>query len=513
VIILPLFFSVTAGLFLSFVLPKVYQASTTILVQPQQVPKDYVRAALPEEGSRLEQDTKLSMIAQQVFTTQILERVISDFDLYSDPDNMNISMKSKIDRLRSNIMIALMEEGLYSNAYIISFKGEDPQTVMEVTNSLVTYLIDANTKEQESSAMETSDFLGEELETTRIRLRGMEETLKKFRERFMGELPEQLNSNLNTLERLQSQLNDKEDTLRSIRLDLSNMDKQIEEDRYSQVLNSLGRKEEILEMDTTDVGLLKEQLANLLTRYTEQHPDVRRLKSKIAQLEAEIKAEKESSAIANRSAFKTSQTRYLSQLELRRDALQNEKVAVEIDIAGLKREMANYQKRVENIPKREQEYLTLKRDYDNLNELYNSLLKRKLEAEMTVNMERQQKGEQYKLIHSARFPKRPVEPNLKLMIILSIALGLGLGSGLALLLENMSGSYKEPEEIETELKLPVIAAIPRVLTRRDIFMKRTEVTLCSLVLIITVTGICAFAFVTLVGTDQAIENVRQYLSI
>ncbi len=81
-----------------------------------------------------------------------------------------------------------------------------------------------------------------------------------------------------------------------------------------------------------------------------------------------------------------------------------------------------------------------------------------------------------------------------------------------LLLEYMRNTYNSPDEIETELELPVIATIPRVLTKRDIFMKRAEVTLCSLVIIITVVAIGAFAFISLTGTDLAIETVRQYLT-
>jgi predicted RNase H-like nuclease (RuvC/YqgF family) len=265
-------------------------------------------------------------------------------------------------------------------------------------------------------------------------------------------------------------------------------------------------------VDTTDVGLLKEQLANLLTRYTDQHPDVRNLKSKIARLEAEIANVKGGSSTINRSGFITSRSRYAQKLERQRTGLLSEKMAVEVDIAKLKRDIVNYQDRVEKTPKREQEFVTLQRDYDNLNASYKSLLNRKLEAEMAVSMERKLKGEKFQILESARLPKNPVEPNLKLMIIVSIALGVGIGSGLVLLLENMHNTYSGPDEIETELELPVIATIPQVLTKRDIFMKRAEVTLCSLVIIMTVIAIGAFTFISITGMDLAIEAVRQYMN-
>ena len=392
--------------------------------------------------------------------------------------------------------------------------GDDPQIVMDVTKALTNYFIEANLKKRETSAIGTSAFLAEELGDTRQRLGEMEVTLKDYRQRYMGELPEQLNSNLSTLDRLQDQLNKKEDALRQIRLSLSGLDKQIEEERYLSAMSTLSGKDgsTILEVETTDVGLLKEQLANLLTRYTDQHPDVKSLKSKIAQLEADTAATKGGSSAIDRSGFVTSKTRYLQQLERQRSGLLSEKASVETDIAGINREIANYQVRVENTPRREQEYITLQRDYDNLSASYKSLLNRKLEAEMAVSMEKKQKGEQFQILESARLPKKPAKPNLKLMIIASIALGLGMGSGLVLLLENMHNTYRDPDEIESELELPVIATIPRVLTKRDIFMQRVEVTLCSLLIIMTVVAIGAFAFVSLLGTDQAVETVKQYLS-
>ena len=516
-LILPLFVAVIAGLVLSFVLPKAYKASTMFLIQPQQLPAEIVRSTVPTVRSQIPEEealSRLSNIAQLILYRPNLERIVNDFQLYSDPENPDFPIEAKVDELRRNVTIELVEEGLYTNAYTVSFRGDEPQTVMGVTNALTNYFIEANLKERESSAIGTSAFLDDELEGTRQRLGEMEATLKEYRQRYMGELPEQLNSNLATLDRLQDQLNKKEDALRQIRLNLSGLDKQIEEERYLSTVGSVGGRDgsNILEVETTDVGLLKEQLANLLTRYTDQHPDVRNLKSKIAQLEAEIAAARGGASTVGRSALTTSRSRYIQRFERQRAGLLSEKASVEAEIFAINREIANYQDRVENAPRREQEFTTLQRDYDNLSGMYKGLLNRKLEAEMSVSMERKQKGEQFKILDSARLPSLPVQPNLKVMIILSIALGLGLGSGLVFVLEYMRNTYNSPDEIETELELPVIATIPRVLTKRDIFMKRAEVTLCSMVIIITVVAIGAFAFVSLTGTDQAIETVSQYFN-
>ena len=69
--------------------------------------------------------------------------------------------------------------------------------------------------------------------------------------------------------------------------------------------------------------------------------------------------------------------------------------------------------------------MSLTRDYNNILESYKSLLNRKLEAEIAVNMEKKQKGEQFRIIDSAKMPEKPISPNMKKLFLLFVALGLG----------------------------------------------------------------------------------------
>ncbi|MCD6298456.1 MAG: protein GumC, partial [Deltaproteobacteria bacterium] len=112
--------------------------------------------------------------------------------------------------------------------------------------------------------------------------------------------------------------------------------------------------------------------------------------------------------------------------------------------------------------------LSINRDYSNLRELYNSLLNRKLEAEMAVSMEKKQKGEQFRVVDFAKVPERPVKPDMRKVILLTLVLGLGLGGGLGYLAELMDTSYKTPEELEKEINLPVLVSIPIRYTENEL---------------------------------------------
>ena len=117
-------------------------------------------------------------------------------------------------------------------------------------------------------------------------------------------------------------------------------------------------------------------------------------------------------------------------------------------LAELKQQLKEYQQRVERTPKREQELMTLKRDYENTQESYNSLLNRKLEAEIAVNMEKKQKGEQFRIIDRAALPRKPVSPDMRKLFLLSMAAGLGLGGGLIFLLDFLNPSLKQPKDYQ-----------------------------------------------------------------
>jgi len=156
---------------------------------------------------------------------------------------------------------------------------------------------------------------------------------------------------------------------------------------------------------------------------------------------------------------------------------------IELDIASTRAEirkvqgeMGAYQKRVEDTPKREQELFSIQRDYENLKSLYDSLLKRKLEADIAVSMEKKQKGEQFRVIDPAKIPTYPVDPDLKKIFLMVLALGLGLGGGMAYVVEMMDTSYRGPDEIQKELKLPILVSIPFRHTEQEIkARKRIEI--------------------------------------
>ena len=121
---------------------------------------------------------------------------------------------------------------------------------------------------------------------------------------------------------------------------------------------------------------------------------------------------------------------------------------VQEDIIKIDRQIQDYQKRIERTPKREEELFALKRDYDNIQTAYKSLLSRKLEADMAVNMERKKKSEQFEVLDYAKLPERPVSPNHKKIFVLALAVGIGLGLSLLIAMDFADESIRHTNDLD-----------------------------------------------------------------
>ena len=465
-IIIPFLITILGGLTFLLTVSPVYEAETLILIQAQKVPEDFVQSIVSGDV-----DTRLKTIMQQVTSRTNLEEIVQRYKLYGKLGS-SLDIDSKVERMREGINIDVSREGKSRHATItaftITFRYEEPKTVMEVANTLASNFISENLKVREAQALGTSGFLADELESVKNRLMEKELHLKEYREKFMGGLPEQLDTNLRILERLQAQQDQVNSNLRDAANRKLSIQKTIEDARKAWA--NRGSPPPDKGDEARDLVSLKNELNSLESKYTQKHPDVIRLKRMIDKLEAE-----EPRKVSDSKEGKST-TSFVDEtviLQLRGINLEIESLRAETN--KLKSQIKWYQTKVEETPKREQELLSLQRDYNNLQELHNSLLNRKLEAEIAVSMEKKQKGEQFRVIDPAKIPTRPAEPDVRKIILMTLALGLGLGGGLAYLMETMDTSFKTPDEAEKEFNIPVLISMPIRYTDREIrLIKRKQ---------------------------------------
>ncbi|MBW1716807.1 MAG: protein GumC [Deltaproteobacteria bacterium] len=498
-IIIPFLLVLLGGMTYLLSASKVYQAETLIFIQPQKVPEEYVRAIVTTSV-----EDRLKTITQQVTSRTNLENIIKRFNLFSERKRLHLEDKVQLMRERIKVEVSQpsRRRGSEVNSFTISFQYTDPRKAAEVTNALASNFISENLKMRETQAIGTSSFLANELASVKKRLAEKEEELKQYRVKYMGGLPEQLQTNLSILERLQAQLDQYNENLRDAENRKILLQQQIADAKASQSLEA-SRLATPSKTEKNNLPALKRQLAMLESRYTSNHPDVIRLRETIKKLEAS--QENAQTDEVQPSRFSSTTPDITLTLRRQLDEVNLEIKRLKSEITDTRSQIALYQKRVEETPKREQELLALNRDYENLKELYNSLLSRKLEAEIAVSLEKKQKGEQFRVIDPAKVPNKPIKPDIKKIVLMTFVLAIGLGGGLAYFVEMMDTSFKDPEEVEKELGLPVLLSLPIRYTERELRrMKAKKVLAYASVSI----GFLASVFGILVATKGLEKSIQ-----
>jgi len=436
---------------LCFLLPKIYRASTLILVEPQQIPEDYVKATVTSGI----QD-RLNTIKQQILSRTRLERVIQELDLQEDIVKGG-SLSEMIREMRKNIFLDVKtnpnEMGGGASAFSIHYQGRDPELVMKVTNKLASLFIEENLKVREEQARGTSDFLEKQLDDVGNELELHEKEIREFKQKHIGELPEQQETNLRMLDQLQVQKQSLLESLRSAENHRVLLEGQLSE--MKSIVSGEGRRSRLEE----ELGELKSELTNLRTRYTERYPDIIQLRKRIAEMEEQLVSEpgKERSD----TIIGSNNPIYQS--------LRNQSQVIILEISSMRAELAHvdeqiraFQARVENAPRREQELMTLTRDYENIKTNYQSLLRKKLNAEIAEDLEKRRKSEQFRILDPATLPDQIYKPNRKRILLIGFLFALGTGLGMVLFMEYTDRSFRGAEDLKAYVDLPVLATIPLI---------------------------------------------------
>ncbi len=524
IVILPLCLFLTLGFFYTLTATQTYQASTTILIQPQKVPTDYVQSIITTDIAQ-----RINTISQQILSRTNLEKIIKEFGLFQDKENM--FDEDKVSSMRKRVVVtqnSSRRQG--TEAFSVSFTGNHPETVMKVANKLATFFMDENLKAREIQAVGTSEFLESELQKIKTKLENREKELASYRTSYMGGLPDELETNLRTLDRLQVQQTDALNALRDTQNAAALLKNQISRLKEmpltgNAILQPDGTVTEAPALSITEQQYEagKRHLDELLLKYTTKHPEVIKLTKSVAKLKIKFEKEKEqlkeetdsqSSDPSETSVNRTSpNNNVLFQHEFNLRQLENEISALKTNIGQIKKTMQVYQKRVEDTPKREQDLQSIQRDYNNIRESYQSLLARRLEAELAVNMEKKQKGEQFRIIDYARLPEKPISPDVRKLFMFSIAIGLGIGGGIIFLLEFLNPVIRSEDEIETEIGLPILASIPPLAQPGDKMKKRLGVAAFAIVTLYAATVLLFFVFLNLKGIDKTLNFVQTYINI
>ena len=448
--------------------PRLYKAATLVLVTPQKVPESFVQ---PTVTSRIEE--RLQSISQEVMSRTRLEQVINEFGLYKD-ESKNLAREEVVELMKKDIKVELPTKREEKGYFTISYIGKDPKVVTAIANRLASLFIEENLRLREQQAVGTTEFLASELTTKKAKLEELEASVTQYKRQHMGELPEQRDTNLRILEQLQNQYQRVGENLRAAQDRKLFLQKQLsdlelpttgsgtmaigQESRLqagrsstsSSVLGYTSSGPEVAGTYESQKDSLTRQMDELRSRYTESHPDVVAAKKRLADLETkkdiyDIKKDPRYRELKNQVS--------ITDTEIKR--FQNE----EAQIAS---QINRYRGRIESVPSREQEMTSLAREYQNTKETYDQLMKKSQDAQQAENLERRQKGEQFRVIDPARVPEKPFSPDVPKVLLIGFVISIGCSFGAAIIREQMDRSFHDAGDVEVTLGLRVLATIPTI---------------------------------------------------
>jgi len=407
-----------------WLLPSMYRSSTLILVEQPAVSQQYVISNVASDlGERLES------IKQQILSRTLLLHIIEKLNLYPS-ERARRTPDDVVERMRKNVDIDLSRsaERERLTAFTISFSADNPYVAQQVTTELTNILISENLEVRQEQSQSTTEFLQSQLDSARQNLAAQEQRVREFKDKHLGDLPGQLQSNIQILSGLQNQLQAEQDGLGRAKQQNTYL-----ESLLGQFRRPGGSAATLSTLDQ-ELDKLRSDLADLSSRYTDQHPDVRKVKEQIArtqrmrdQMAAQLKSNlgakpADSDSLVDYSGGKPlpPQMEVESQLKANQLEIANRQKSIH----GLEAQIVDYQSRLNRTPVREQELADITRDYDQSRAYYDSLLAKKNQSELATNLEKLQEGEHFRMADPPSLPSKPESPYRFKLACLGLLLGL-----------------------------------------------------------------------------------------
>ncbi len=443
------------------ILPKQYVSQTVVLVEPPTVPGNVVQPVVNADTSQ-----RLATMQQQILSRTRLEPVVHKLSLYTAEIKQQESMEDIVARLRKNIEVTPVLPMARTNAqglpgFSIRVTFDEPNIAQQICATVSSMFLDENLRVRQHQAERTTDFLTDQVETAKAKLDEQDGKLAAFQRAHLGSLPDDQGMNLNVLGGLASQLDAATQAMSRAQQDKAFAESSLAQQRAAWQATLNGRQPATQEQQIADMVA---QLAALKSKYTDDHPDVVRLKSDIAAARRNMAAGNQEAVAAAAAmpviaAVEPAQIQSLRDQIRQFDSVLRDRTAQQED---LHRRIRMYQARIEATPAIEQEFKALTRGFQSALEFYNQLLKQRDLAAMATDLERQQQSEQFRVLDPASLPERPSFPDPLKFMLGGLGGGIALGVGLTLLLEMRDTSVRTDRDIESLLQIPVLAVVPTV---------------------------------------------------
>jgi polysaccharide chain length determinant protein (PEP-CTERM system associated) len=466
VILIPTLLTPLVGFAVSYAFSPKYTSTSQVLVEEQKVPEGYVKPAITEDLSQ-----RVATLQQLALGADRLRPLIDRLQLAKgnrsvDDVIQDIRLNTTIEQIDTTLLPTPGKKKLQGDlpGFNLSYTASSPLEAQEVCTGVTDIMLQENLKDRAQVAQSTTEFLGRQVEEAKRTLDALDGQLAAFKQKYVGQLPGDEDSNLKILMGMNSQLDANTQTLSRAQQDKAYTESLLSQQLAAWKSSQTSTNPQNLEQQ---LATLQSQLITLQGRYTEDYPDVVKTKKDIAELQKKLK--EINSAAADAPAATTtpdqaslSEPAEIQQLRLQIHQYQQVITQATRDQQRLQEQIKIYQGRVALSPAVEEQYRKLTRDYDTAQKFYDDKSKQEKDSETQTAMEREAQGEQMHLQRPADLPDSPTFPNRLFFAVGGLAGGLALGFGLAMWLELRDQAVRTERDVLAVLALPVLSQVPWV---------------------------------------------------
>lgn len=438
------------GITLAYILPPSYEAQATLLVESPQIPGELAASTVSAKVSET-----LKIVQQQLSTRANLLDMARRLNIYKNtpgmtPDQIVTDMRNRITVKRAGSFVT------------ISFSAPSAQMSAEVTNDIVTQILQASVAMRSQASGQTLEFFDQEVARLNEDMARQSQKILEFKLANKDALPDSLGYR-------RARQDSQQERLTQLDRDLTDLN-----ERRSKLIDLFNRTGQVGETGTEPrspeekkLQDLKRQLATALLVYAPQNPKIKVLQAQITQLEGIVAQQLGAAAGSDQpSAFDIQ----LSDLDTQIASKVEQKKQIEAEMEQLKTS-------IDATPANAITLDVLDRDYKSIQLQYSQALERQATAATGDRIEAMSKGQRITVIEQATVPGSPTSPNRPLIAAASVGAGMGLGLAVVLLLELLNRSIQRPSDLSSRLGIQPFGAVPYIRTARETTVRRTVISL------------------------------------
>jgi polysaccharide chain length determinant protein (PEP-CTERM system associated) len=469
VILIPALLAPLAGFLVSYVFPPKFTAQSTVLVEAQKVPDNYVQPVITADFTQ-----RIQTLSQQVLSPSRLRPVIQSLAIVK-PDEENqliddIQHNMSVEPVITSMSAAAVQAGISKRrratdvpvpGFIVNYTDSDAVRAQKICNAMTSLIVDENLRSRAEVAQGTTEFLSRQVEDAKRAIDEQDARLANFKKQYLGQLPGDADNNIRILMSLNSQLDATTQTLSRAQQDKAYTESMLAQQSSAWKSSQSSTNPQTLEQQ---LNLLQAQLLQVQARYTDDHPDVIKTKADIAEVQKKLKEVNAAAASANATdssdKANVGEPPEIRQLRLQIHQYQSVIEQATTEQKRLQSQIGIYQSRTAMSPGVEEQYKLLTRDNDNAQIFYKELLAKKSSAALGTSMESQQQGEQMHILAGAGLPDSPSFPNRPLFAEAGMGVGLALGLVIAIFLEFSDKSIRTEKDAAAIMDLPLLISVP-----------------------------------------------------